>query len=96
MHAVRTSYRPVTRQARHVETMVLQRWASVADVGPALKHHRPNASCLLRTQQTQNMCTAPIQRWPNVGAVQRLRRWSNTAETLHKCPMIAGKTCEIK
>ena len=84
MHAVRTSYRPVTQQTRHVETMVLQCWASVADVGP------------LRTQQTQNMCTAPIQRWPNVGAVQRLRHWSNTAQTLHKCPMIAGKTCKIK
>ena len=96
MHAVRTSYRPVTQQTRHVETMMLQFWASVADVGPGLKHHCLNASCLLGTQQTQNMCTAPIQRWPNVGAVQRLLRWSNTAQTLHKCPMIAGKTCEIK
>ena len=96
MHAVPTSYRPMTQQTRHVETMMLQCRASVADVAPALKHHCLNASCLLRTQQTQNMCTAPIQRWPNVGAVQRLRRWSSTAQTLHKCPMIAGKTCEIK
>ena len=96
MHAVRTGYRPVTQQTRHVETMMFQCRASVADVGPALKHHCLNASCLLGTRQTQNMCTALIQRWPNVGAVQRLRRWSNTAQTLHKCLMIARKTCEIK
>ena len=48
------------------------------------------------TQQTQNMCTAPIQRWANVEAAQSLRRWSNTAQTLHKSPMFAGKTSEIK
>ena len=98
MHTVRTVYetRRVTQQTRHVETMMFQYWASVADIGPTLKHPCLNVSCLLGTQQTQNMCTAPIQRWPNVRAVQRLRRWSNTTQTLHKCPMIAGKTCEIK
>ena len=89
MHAVRTSDPANTTRRNNGAPMPGQRRV-------ALKHHRTNASCQLRTRQTQNMCTAPIQRWPNVGAVQRLRRWSNTAQTLHKCPTIAGKTCEIK
>ena len=42
-------------------------------------------------QQKQNMCTASIQRWANVEAAQRLPRWSNTAQTLHKIPCLPGK-----
>ena len=36
-----------TQQTRHVETMMFYYWASVADVGPILKHHCFNVSCLL-------------------------------------------------
>ena len=40
MHAVRTSYRPVTQQTRHVETMVLQCWARVVSAeNPANTKH---------------------------------------------------------
>ena len=39
--------REIAQQTRDIHTMRFQCWASVEDVGPALKQHWANASCLL-------------------------------------------------
>ena len=36
-----------SQQARDIQSMLGQRWASIADGGPALSRHRLNVSCLL-------------------------------------------------
>ena len=36
-----------SQQARDIQSMLGQRWASIADGGPALNRHRLNVSCLL-------------------------------------------------
>ena len=39
--------RVLSQETSHVEALMFKCWASVADVGPTLKHHCFNVLCLL-------------------------------------------------
>ena len=55
----------LTQQARDIDPVLFQCWASVADAGPTLKQHWVNVSCLLGSEHTGdwgchwtlNLCT---------------------------------------
>ena len=55
------------RQTRHTEPMLVQWWASVADVDPKLPQHRPNVSRLPEQQRLDASRWPVSQCWPDDG-----------------------------